>query len=110
MFFEKKTEEDNDYPDDKHEDRDPVDTMHNADVTIGRRIRIFLFNIEIFSYLPEHSHREVCKQRYLTMAHSGLFGMYIFAALFGGLAHLVERKHGMFEVIGSSPISSTGRS
>lgn len=25
----------------------------------------------------------------------------------GGLAHLVERKHGMFEVIGSSPISST---
>src|SRR5690606_23189930 len=26
---------------------------------------------------------------------------------FGGLAHLVERKHGMFEVIGSSPISST---
>lgn len=41
------------------------------------------------------------------MAHSGLFGMYIFAALLGGLAHLVERKHGMFEVIGSSPISST---
>jgi hypothetical protein len=27
----------------------------------------------------------------------------------GGLAHLVERKHGMFEVIGSSPISSTKR-
>lgn len=29
---------------------------------------------------------------------------------FGGLAHLVERKHGMFEVIGSSPISSTKKS
>ena len=25
----------------------------------------------------------------------------------GGLAHLVERKHGMFEVTGSIPVSST---
>lgn len=41
------------------------------------------------------------------MASSGLFGMYIFAAHFGGLAHLVERKHGMFEVTGSIPVSST---
>lgn len=41
------------------------------------------------------------------MASSGLFGLYIFAAHFGGLAHLVERKHGMFEVTGSIPVSST---
>ncbi len=36
-----------------------------------------------------------------------MFGLYIFAARLGGLAHLVERKHGMFEVTGSSPVSST---
>jgi hypothetical protein len=28
-------------------------------------------------------------------------------ALFGGLAQLVERLHGMQEVIGSTPLSST---
>jgi hypothetical protein len=32
---------------------------------------------------------------------------HLFSKVFGGLAHLVERKHGMFEVIGSIPISST---
>jgi hypothetical protein len=81
--------------------------MHGADITIGRRIRILLFDVQIFCYLAENSHNHICVPGYLTMAYSGLFGLYIFAALLGGLAHLVERKHGMFEVVGSSPISST---
>ena len=35
------------------------------------------------------------------------YNAYIFALRRGGLAHLVERKHGMFEVTGSIPVSST---
>jgi hypothetical protein len=56
VLFKKKAVQDNDDPDNKHENRDPVDPMHSADIAIGWRIGIFLFNIKIFSYLPEHSH------------------------------------------------------
>ena len=52
----KKTVKDNNNPDKEHEDRDPVDPMHRPDITVGRRIRIPLFNIEIFGYLAEHAH------------------------------------------------------
>ena len=45
MPFEKKPVEDYDYPDDKQEDRDPVNTVHSPDIAIARCIRIFLFDV-----------------------------------------------------------------
>jgi hypothetical protein len=50
-----------------------------------------------------------------TLSMAGFFfwsdintGIYLQSFIIkGGLAHLVERKHGMFEVTGSIPVSST---
>ena len=58
MFFEKQPVENYEDTDNKHKKRNPVDPMHRAYITVGRRVRILLFNIKIFSYLPEHSHME----------------------------------------------------
>jgi hypothetical protein len=49
---EKQAVKDNENPDDEHEDRDPVYAVHIPDEVAGGRIRIFLFKIKIFSYLP----------------------------------------------------------
>jgi len=57
VFSEEKPDQDNDYPDDEHKDGDPVDAMHIAHPTAGRRIRILLFNIQVFSNLTEDSHK-----------------------------------------------------
>jgi len=57
VFPGKKPDEDNDYPDNKHKDGNPVDTMHVADPAARGRIRIFLFNIQVFGNLTEYSHK-----------------------------------------------------
>jgi hypothetical protein len=56
----------------------------------------------------------ICKKYSLSLKYSELFrSIFLYAVFiklylcFGGLAHLVERKHGMFEVVGSSPTFST---
>jgi hypothetical protein len=59
MFFEKKPVQNYQDADNKHEKGNPVDPVHCPDITVGRRVRIPLFNIKIFSYLAEHSHTEV---------------------------------------------------
>ncbi len=64
VFFEKKPDEDNDYPDNKHKDGNPVDTMHVADPATRGRIRILLFNIQVFSNLTEYSHKILSVQIY----------------------------------------------
>lgn len=59
MFLKKKPIENYEDPNDKHEKGNPVDPMHGAYITVGRRVRIPLFNIKIFSYLSKHPHMEV---------------------------------------------------
>jgi len=64
VFFEKEPDEDNDYPDDKHKNGDPIDAMHIAYPAAGGRIGIFLFNIQVFSNLTEYSHKSSSVQIY----------------------------------------------
>jgi hypothetical protein len=58
MFFEEKEFHQNDNQCKKeHENRNAVDTMHVSHPTAMRCIRISLFDIKIFCYLTENSHK-----------------------------------------------------
>jgi hypothetical protein len=57
MFFkEKQPDHDNDQRKEEHKNRDAVDAMHVFYPAAPRRTWIFLFNIQVFSYLAQHSH------------------------------------------------------
>ena len=60
--------------------------------------------LDMLNYWLAYNHNQPCFLFWLKL----ITGIYLqsFTAS-GGLAHLVERKHGMFEVTGSIPVSST---
>jgi hypothetical protein len=58
MSFEnKKPEQQDNEPRQKHKDRDPVDPMHIPHPLRVWRIRVPFFNIEVFPNLPPDSHK-----------------------------------------------------
>jgi hypothetical protein len=52
-------ENNNQDPDQKHKNRNPVDTVHIADPAIRWFIRIPLPDIEVFSKFSEYSHLDI---------------------------------------------------
>jgi hypothetical protein len=58
MFLEKNRPDDNeDQPTQEYKNSDPVDPVHVLHPLGVRRIRVPLFNVEIFPYLSPYSHK-----------------------------------------------------
>ena len=60
LMFEEKFKGKNNQAKDEHENADTVDAMHVFHEVRFRTIRIGLFNVEIFCYLPEYTHKKNC--------------------------------------------------
>lgn len=100
----------NDYDNGNEEDEygDPVHPVHQENVYIFRIVGIAFAQVKVGENLLPHGLYAFSLK--LLKKFGGFFREpSIFAVLYGELAHLVERLHGMQEVTGSIPVFSTDR-
>ena len=58
MFFEEEADQDDDQGNKEHEDGNPVDPVHHAEIDIPGGVGVLFFDVQVFGDLAEHSHNK----------------------------------------------------
>ena len=96
--------------DEKNENGDAVHAVHEGCIDVTRRIRVFFFQEKILlNLVPDAGlHNDPLIRLKINNPVGEMVGTPLYLQPdCGGLAQLVERLHGMQEVSGSNPLSST---